>query len=286
MTLLLIHTGGTIGMSESPDGLTPEAGLVETAVAALMASGVSLQTEVFTPLIDSADMGPAGWNRILEAIHAAPGADVIVTHGTDTMAFTGAALAQALAGSGRRVVLCGAMQPLGTGGDAEGNLHLAMGAARSAPAGVWLAFAGELLPAEGLAKIDSHADAAFRALPQDPLPARAPKAAPFGAARVAALTLSPGLPAALLRAALAELDGVVLRVYGAGTAMNDPAVLAALAGAATRGVRLRAVSQCLSGGLAPGTYAAGAGLWAAGVENGGLETTEAALVRLMLDLSA
>ena len=82
---------------------------------------------------------------------------------------------------------------------------------------------------------------------------------------------------------LAELDGAVLRVYGAGTATGDPDFLAVLADATARGVALRAVSQCQTGGLEPGSYAAGAGLWAAGVQNGGLETPEAALIRLWLD---
>ena len=132
MTLLLVHTGGTIGMAPTAEGLAPQAGLVESALAARLPEGRALQAEVFDPLIDSADMGPDGWNRIIGAVLAHPGADVIVTHGTDTMAFTGAALSQALAGSGRRVVLCGSMLPLGMGGDAEGNLDLAIQAAGTA----------------------------------------------------------------------------------------------------------------------------------------------------------
>lgn len=285
MTLLLIHTGGTIGMGPGPEGLVPVAGKLEGAVQARLGPDEVLATEVFVPLLDSADVGPAHWNRILAAIFAHPGADVIVTHGTDTMAFTGAALSQALAGSGRRVVLCGAMVPLDMSGDAEGNLDLALEAARMAAPGVWLAFAGRLLPAGGLTKTDSHAADAFTALPQ---PAAPPRARPHFAEdlRLAILTLSPGMPVAALVAALAELDGAVLRVFGAGTAMAAPAFLAALRQATQAGCRLRAVSQCLQGGLTPGAYAAGAGLWAAGVENGGSETPEAALVRLWLDLSA
>lgn len=277
--LLLIHTGGTIGMVETPQGLAPGAGLVEAAVAERIGPGVELRSEVFRPLLDSADVGPTHWNRILDAIDAHPGAPVLVTHGTDTMAFTGAALAQALAGAARRVVLTGAMVPLGLGGDAEANLDLAIAAAPEP--GVWLAFAGGLLPADGLVKHRSQGADSFRAVPQDAPPP--PQARRFDPARrLAILTLSPGMQAGVLRAALAELDGAVLRLYGAGTAPGDPDLTAALAGAVREGKRLRAVSQCESGGLAPGTYVAGAGLWAAGVENGGNETPEAALVRLWL----
>lgn len=280
MRLLLIHTGGTIGMGDTPHGLGPVDGLVEAAVEARLPGGIRLTTRVFAPLLDSADVGPAHWNRMLDLIDDHPGTPVIVTHGTDTMAFTGAALSQALAGLGRHVVLCGAMQPLGRGGDAEDNLDLAIDAALRPGEAVMLAFAGRLMPAEGLVKHDSQGADSFRAIPQPP--ACPPRRRRFGDRRLAVLSLSPGMPAAMLRASLAELDGAVLRVFGSGTAMADPEVLAALSAAVQAGKRIRAVSQCEQGGLIPGSYAAGAGLWSCGVENGGTETPEAALIRLWL----
>jgi L-asparaginase len=275
MTPRLIHTGGTIGMRPAPGGLAPAPGLVEAAV------GPRARVTAFAPLLDSAAIGHRDWNRLLDLIEAEPG-PVIITHGTDTLAYTGAALAQALAGRPDPVILCGAMAPLGTGGDAEGNLDLAL-TARPGP-GVWLAFAGRLIPAAGLVKHDSHGADAFRAVPQDPLPP--PPARRFRPARLAILTLSPDIPAAMLAAALGALDGAVLRVFGAGTIPPDPAIPAALAAARTAGTRLVAVSACETGGLAPGAYAAGAPLWAAGVANGGRLTPEAALIRLWLELSA
>lgn len=281
MQLLLIHTGGTIGMAAGPDGLAPVKGLVEEALAERLPAGIALHTHVFNPLIDSADMGPDGWNAILSAIRLYPDLPVIVTHGTDTMAFTGAALSQAVAGEGRRVILCGSMMPLGMGGDAEDNLGLAIEAAMNTGEGVYLAFAGSLLSADGLVKHHSHKALSFRSQPQlkQPTPSRRS----FSARRLAILTLSPGLPAEALEASLATLDGAVLRVFGAGTAPSDQAILNVLAEAVAAGKRIRAVSQCEAGGLTPGTYAAGAGLWATGVENGGLETPEAALIRLWLN---
>ena len=82
---------------------------------------------------------------------------------------------------------------------------------------------------------------------------------------------------------LERLDGAVLRIFGAGTAMNDTILLSVLAEAVRNGKRLRAVSQCEAGGLSPGAYAAGAGLWSKGIENGGTETPEAALIHLWLN---
>lgn len=280
--LLILHTGGTIGMVPGPQGLQPGKGVLEPALSRMAPQGLSLTIERFDPLVDSADVGPADWNRMLDRIEAWPGRGVMVVHGTDTMAFTGAALSSALTAPRGPVVLCGAMVPLGQGGDAEANLGLALQTAQTAPPGVWLAFAGKVMPAAGLVKHDSHGADAFRSWPQEPFH---PPARRFADRRLAVLTLTPGIPARAVRAMLAELDGAVLRVFGAGTIMADAALRAVLAEAVTRGCRLRAVSQCEAGGLAPAAYAAGAGLWAAGVESGGTETPELALARLWLALS-
>lgn len=281
MKLLLIHTGGTIGMADTPEGLAPRKGLVEEAITTRLPQGTQLMAQVFDPLLDSADVGPLHWNRMLETIRSHPDAAVIITHGTDTMAFTGAALSQALAGEARRVILCGSMLPLGQEGDAEGNLDLAISAATAAEPGVLLAFAGKFLPADGLVKHHSHEADAFRSQPQ--AKADAPQHRTFNERKLAILTLSPGIPAEAVEAILAKLDGAVLRIFGAGTAMNNGTLLTVLADAVKNGKRLRAVSQCEAGGLSPGAYAAGAGLWSTGIENGGTQTPEAALIHLWLN---
>lgn len=281
MQLVLIHTGGTIGMAETPAGLAPKQGLVEAALEMRLDADTRLVTHVFDPLLDSADVGPGHWNEMLDVIRSHPGAAIIVTHGTDTMAFTGAALSQALAGEERRIILCGSMHPLGAGGDAEDNLSLAVEAARGTTPGVFLAFAGKLLEADGLVKHNSQDVDAFRLQPQDGR--EAPAHRRFSDRRLAILTLSPGIPAAMVDATLAQLDGAVLRVFGSGTAMADPALLQVLTDAVAAGKRLRAVSQCEAGGLSPGAYAAGAGLWSTGIQSGGRETPEAALIHLWLN---
>jgi L-asparaginase len=282
--ILLIHTGGTIGMGATASGLAPVSGLLERAVEDFMPAGMGATVVSFDPLIDSADIRFEDWNRIIDLVEGWRGAGVIVTHGTDTMAFTGAALSQALSGIGIPVVLCGAMQPLGTKGDAEGNLKLAIEAVSRQPPGVWLAFAGRVLPAAGLVKHHTHDADSFRAI-LPAMPPSPPRLRRFGDVRLAILTIAPGLQAQTLAAMLSTLDGAVVRLFGAGTMPGDAALLAALQDAMARGCRLRAVSQCERGGLSPGAYAAGAGLWQIGVENAGEETAEAALVRLWLDLS-
>ncbi|MCP3468907.1 asparaginase domain-containing protein [Bradyrhizobium sp. CCGUVB1N3] len=282
--ILLIHTGGTIGMRGSADGLTPAAGVLEDAAATLGPPGARLSICSFDPLVDSADIGREHWNRIISHLEGWSGDGAVVTHGTDTMSFTGAALSQSLAGAPFPIILSGAMRPLGTGGDAEPNLQLALQSALTAPPGVWLAFAGRTVAATGLVKRHSRASDSFRSVTP---PIDAPQFRPrrFGDIRVAILTISPGMPAGMVSAALAELDGAVLRLFGAGTIVSNDALLDAFDAAIRRGCRLRAVSQCEQGGLTPGAYAAGAPLWRLGVENGDEETAEAALVRLWLELS-
>lgn len=277
--LLIIYTGGTIGMVHCPKGLEPGNGVLEAALATRLPQGMPCKVEQFQPLVDSANVGPAEWNRMLDRIEGWQGRGVIVVHGTDTMAFTGAALSTALSDLNVPVVLCGSMVPLGQGGDAEANLELALHAALTGAPGVWLAFAGKVMPAAGLVKHDSHAADAFRSQPQGPFHSNGRR---FDSRRFAVLTLTPGLPASAVAAMLAELDGAVLRVFGAGTMMADAALEGVLRNAVARGCRLRAVSQCEAGGVAPAAYAAGAALWSAGVENGGSETPELALARLWL----
>jgi L-asparaginase len=175
------------------------------------------------------------------------------------------------------------MHPLGLpGSDAEGNLALAIETALGAKPGLRLAFGGQVLPAGAVSKQDSQGAAAF-ALAGDPAPPPAPAARRFDPGQsVGIVTLTPGLSPRALAAALGALDGAVLRVFGAGTM---PAALAETLMVA-KGKPMIAVSQCLKGGLEPGAYAAGAPLWAAGVENAGLMSAEQALARLWLRLSA
>ncbi|WP_225733617.1 asparaginase domain-containing protein [Pseudoclavibacter sp. CFCC 13611] len=144
MRLTLVHTGGTIGMSESAAGLVPDPDFV----GRLLAEGALPEgTDVveLAPLLDSANVGPVEWQLIVDAVVAAieRGADaVVVLHGTDTLAFTAAALSLAVpivlreVDRPARVVLTGAQHPLyGADGthdaDAEANLRDALAAAQA-----------------------------------------------------------------------------------------------------------------------------------------------------------
>jgi L-asparaginase len=105
-------------------------------------------------------------------------------------------------------------------------------------------------------------------------------------APVGLLRIYPGMPAALLRAAMAPpISGLVLEAYGAGTMPDgDPEFLAALADGASR-VAVIVVSQCVDGRVDLGAYAVSAPLVAAGAVGGLDMTTEAAYAKLVVLLS-
>ena len=277
-------------MRAGPDGLAPAAGVIEAGLADLARAGIAAgQTELvhLHPAIDSANACFADWNRIAALIAA--GKDryrgFVVTHGTDTLAFTAAALCFALQGLTCPVILTGAMLPLGAAGsDGARNLGDALQAAQRAKPGVWVQFAGRLMAGARVRKADSHGFDAFCATGGG-VSWRKEGAShgaflPYGAPEIGVLTMAPNHSGAALTAMLGACDGAVLRAFGAGTIPDNPALHHALMAAKARGVLMVAVSQCPTGGVALGSYAAGSALLAAGVVDGRTMTFEAAYAKL------
>jgi L-asparaginase len=286
LKILMIHTGGTIGMVATAAGFAPAEGVIEQALADLGAANVTLLP--LRPLIDSAQATPKDWNRIASAIHDSRDYDAfIVTHGTDTLAFTAAALCFALRGLTRPVILTGAMRPLTVeNSDGLQNLTDALAACHTAKPGVWVQFAGQLLHGARIRKAHSHAMAAFSASP-NPIPPRqnGNGLTPYKPAEIAILTMAPGQSEAFLTHALTTLDAIVLRVFGAGTIPETPALRAGLLAAKARQCPIIAISQSPEGGVALGTYATGNLMLEFGVIDGCDMTPEAAYCKLAHVLS-
>ncbi|TMV09029.1 asparaginase [Ruegeria sediminis] len=294
MAVLLIHTGGTIGMVAAEDGFVPSEGVVEGFAhnrAGRIDGLDQLDIVVLKPLIDSANATPADWNRIARIIFESHAQydGFVVTHGTDTMAFTAAALCFALGGLSKPVILTGAMLPLTVeGNDGERNLTDAFAAATTAPAGVWVQFAGRLLHGARVRKSHSRAFDAFAADPSDIKPCQQASALGLheaGTHSIAVLAVAPGVSAGVLEYAAETCDGFVLRCYGSGTVPNTPGLRRALEIAGTRRIPVVAVSQCPEGGLAFGTYASAAILRRHGVIDGRDMTVEAAYAKLAYALA-
>jgi L-asparaginase len=302
--LLVLYTGGTIGMQMSEAGLAPASGF-EARMRAQQAEEAqgelpNWQFRELLPLIDSANMNPGHWLALRDAIVAAVEVDghdaVLVLHGTDTLAYSAAALSFLLLGLGVPVLLTGAMQPAGVaGGDAWPNLFGAMRALRRGVApGVHLYFNGQLLHGARCSKLRSDAFDAFQVLPRQRqaergvIDARIDYRQPRRATNLAVLPLHPALQVGHLRALLdSGVQGLLLECYGSGTGpAGDAELLAALGEAHARGVVLAAISQCPQGHVEFGVYAAGSRLAEAGLVSCGGMTREAALGKLFALLGA
>lgn len=302
--ILVLYTGGTIGMQQSSKGLMPASGFAER-LRAQQAQQPSRQLpdwqfRELLPPIDSANMNQSNWLAMVVAIREGVERDgcdgVLVLHGTDTLAYSAAALSFLLLGLEVPVVLTGSMLPAGVAGsDAWDNLFGAMQAlSNGVETGVHLYFSGRLMPGVRVSKLGTASLDAFGIMPRLRIGQHVPitGAIDYRQARrpvpLAVLPLYPGVSAEQLNAVLAGgAKGLVLECYGSGTGPSDDAqLLEALSAAHQRGVVLVAISQCPQGHVDFDIYEAGGKLAATGLISGGGMTREAALGKLFALLGA
>ncbi|WP_122413165.1 asparaginase [Pseudomonas viridiflava] len=303
--VMVLYTGGTIGMQASANGLAPASGF-EARMVGQLAELPELvvpqwRFREMSPLIDSANMTPAYWLRLREAVIEAvdvQGCDaVLVLHGTDTLAYSAAALGFQLLGLDAPVVFTGSMLPAGVpDSDAWENVNgalLALG--NGLASGVHLYFHGELMDPTRCAKIRSFGRNPFAPLQRSrgghaavSLPDALDYRQPRKMASVAVLPLFPGIGAAQLNGLIdSGIQGLVLECFGNGTGpSDDPQFIASLEDARARGVCVVAITQCHEGGVELDVYEAGSRLRGAGVLSGGGMTREAALGKLHALLGA
>ena len=295
--ILLIATGGTIASRETAHGLRPALSGedMRTAIGAADAA-----IEVIDLLsLDSTNIAPSHWQMIARRV-----ADVrtdydgfIITHGTDTMAYTAAALYYMLENIDRPVVLTGSQRPLGRdGSDAEQNLRLAYEAACSNFAGVCVAFGGRLIHGNAAKKMYSLADDAFRSIGRAEIDLSAPSApsAPFRLhdaldERVAVIRLYPGMKPITIDAHIASgYRGIILEGYGCGSVPSDDAeesFLPSLDRARTRACTVVLTTQCIYDGADLSHYEVGVRAAQLGALAGGSLPIEALYARLMQRLA-
>jgi L-asparaginase len=299
--ILLLHTGGTLGMHGAP--LRPEtftAGLTERVPE--IGQLAELDTRVVCNL-DSSDVGPAEWVLLAEAVAAEREAydGFVVIHGTDTMAYTASALAFALGGLDRPVILTGAQRPLGAlRTDARRNLVDAVELATRAIPEVGICFDGLLLRGCRATKSHAHDYRAFESPGCPPLArlgvdvdvaahVRRPTA-PFSCdARfdpaVLVVFVTPGMGPELLRDVLEDPvppRGLVLAAFGSGTIPSRVRPLAPVVAEAIaqRGVEVLVITQA-GGHVDLSLYENSRPLLEAGAVEGGSMGVEAAVTKLM-----
>lgn len=268
--ILCLYTGGTIGCIATPHGLAPAAGVLQQPIADLVAMAAAPQCQVvlreYPNLLDSSSMQPSDWLRIAQDIDAnyADFDGFIVLHGTDTLAWTAAALHWQLANLAKPVVITGSQRPwLASDSDAPTNFKLALHAACGQQAGVMVAFGGQLLPGVAVKKLDADADKAFAAPNwQGIWPAR-PTAAYYlqpvnPALNILAIKLYPGTEAWLANSLkLQNFEGIAIESYGSGNLPSNTHLEATLQQLAQRGTIITNCSQCIAGEVRQGHYAAG-----------------------------
>ena len=318
-SVLIIYTGGTIGMRHGPRGYVPEPGLLAWTIrshpafqdptmppgftpASRHGQRIRYEIKEYDPLLDSSNMGMHDWVQIARDIerHYDEHDAFIVLHGTDTMAYTASALSFMLENLDKTVIITGAQIPVSeVRNDGVDNLldALILAGHYDIPE-VGLYFRSRLYRGNRTRKTDADGLSAFSSA-NFPALARvgididvrwehvlAPtgerlRVVPITCSNVAVLRLFPGFPQHVLENFLAPpLQGVVLETFGSGNAPdNRPEFLAALRRASDRGVVIVNTTQCDRGHV-EAQYSGGAALLDAGVVGGADMTTEAALTKL------
>lgn len=308
-SILLIYTGGTIGMKTNPEtgSLAPfDFNQIEIEVPELRKFRVKIDTVTFDPVIDSSNVSPEIWNRLALLIRDKYEAydGFVVLHGTDTMAYTASALSFMMENLAKPIIFTGSQIPIGVlRTDGRENLVSAIEiAAGGEVPEVCIYFQTLLLRANRTVKYNAEHFNAFRSPNYPPL-AEAGITIKYNApfirkvdaflpslkvnttleTGVIAIRIFPGLQPDVFRAMLKieGLRGVVLETYGSGNAPTDDWFVEAIQDAIARGIEIINVTQCPAGSVDMGIYDTGRALLKAGVMGGRDMTTEAALAKLM-----
>ena len=313
-SVLLIYTGGTIGMIENP-----ETGALENFdfdhllrhVPELKRFNYHICSYQFDPPIDSSDMEPLMWAKIVEIIHYNYERfdGFVILHGTDTMAYTASALSFMLENLGKPVILTGSQLPIGTlRTDGKENLITAIEiAAARRPDGspmvpeVCIFFENELMRGNRTTKINAENFNAFRSFNYPPLAkagihirynehlirrpdlTRPMKPHYLFDTNVVMLTLFPGIQESIIDSVLhvPNLKAVVLKTYGSGNAPQKDWFIQQLKEATERNIIIVNITQCPSGAVEMRRYETGLQLLQAGVISGYDSTPECAVTKLM-----
>ena len=310
--VLIIYTGGTIGMMADPRSgalLPMDMAHLELHVPELERIDVDLDAVSFERPIDSSDMRPADWITMARIIGERYDRHdgFVVLHGSDTMAYTASALSFLLENLAKPVVLTGSQLPLGTiRTDGKENLITAIEIAAAKEDGeavvseVAVYFEYSLYRGNRTVKVHAERFEAFRS-PNWPVLAEAgthiryDKAAllrrcsgPFKVHQkmdnsVGVLRLFPGIRAGWAEALLCDpgVKAVVLETFGSGNGPSDADFLEVLRDARKRGIVLVNVTQCSGGRVEQGRYKTSEAFAEMGIVSGLDLTTEAAVTKLM-----
>ena len=313
-SVLLIYTGGTIGMIENP-----ETGALESFdfdhllkhVPELKRFNYKINAYSFEPPIDSSDIEPNHWERLAQIVER--NYDLydgfVILHGTDTMAYTASALSFMLENLSKPVILTGSQLPMGmlrTDGKENLITSIEIAAAKN-PDGtatvpeVCIYFESDLMRGNRTTKINAEKFNAFKSYNYPCLghsgidikfmPRRIHRpdfSQPLKVhyqfdTNVVVLTLFPGIQESIISGVfrMPHLKAIVMKTFGSGNAPQKAWFINLIKEANERGVVIVNITQCPSGSVEMERYETGRQLLEAGVISGYDSTPECALTKLM-----
>ncbi|MDZ7742199.1 MAG: asparaginase [Bacteroidota bacterium] len=310
--ILIIYTGGTVGMMKDPEtgSLKPfDFERLFQHIPVLERMHYQIDYHTFDPLVDSSNMKPSFWVRLAGIIEERyeDYDGFVVLHGSDTMAYTASALSFIFENLNKPVVLTGAQLPLDViRSDGRDNIinSVEIAAARENDIAlvpeVAICFENYLYRGNRTSKFNAENFEAF-------LSGNYPALAEVGVkikykrnyiqkpnfkklkvhskleTNVAILKLFPGITKCAVESILntQDLKAVILETFGSGNAPTDKWFLDALKRAIERGMYIYNVTQCKSGTVEMGLYETSADLEKMGVIGGSDITTESAIAKMM-----
>lgn len=312
--ILLIYTGGTIGMKEDPSiqALRPfNFSQILEEVPELGKFAYRIDSYTFNPLIDSSDVEPSLWLALAGLIEDRYDEydGFVILHGTDTMAYSASALSFMIEGLTKPVIFTGSQLPIGAPRtDGKENLisSVEIAAAKDREGNaivpeVCIYFDTVLMRGNRASKINSDNFRAFLSPNCPPLaeagihiryntsnvryPAdwnRRPVFHKVLDTRVSILKMHPGITPQIVRTIICGEDtrAVIIETYGAGNAPSKDWFISIVKEASGMGKILLNVTQCPAGSVNMDIYATGKCLKEAGVTSGYDSTTESALGKL------
>lgn len=312
--VLLIYTGGTIGMNRNP-----RTGALEPfdfehligSVPELQQVSTEISTFQFNPPIDSSDMTPELW---IDLVHIIANNfnnydGFVILHGTDTMAYTASALSYMLENLTKPVILTGSQLPIGqvrTDGKENVITSIEIASAKhhdgtAMVPEVCIYFNGHLMRGNRTTKQSADNFNAFESFNYDHL-ADAGVTITYHEDRilkpdfskpmtphfqldssVIVFTVFPGIQEELIHHVITSknLRSIVMRTYGSGNAPQYPWLRRTLKEATSQGKIIVNISQCMAGMVEMGRYDTGYQLKEAGVLSGYDSTVESAVTKLM-----
>ena len=308
--ILMLGTGGTIACVPSADGLVPALdGPAMIRLVPELEEVCAIETKQILNL-DSSNLSPEHWQIIAKAIAAnyENYDGFVITHGTDTMAYTAAALSQMLHNCQKPVVLTGAQLPIqAEGSDAPNNVYHAFLAATSPLKGVALVFGDLVIHGAHAKKLYTQNFNGFASINREPLATishnhlfwqkGALQGGGYGEGefsintqletKIAVVKIIPGATPDILDYYVKKgYKGLIIEGFGAGGVPNgDNNWLPKLEQVLKQGLQVVCTTQCLYDGVHLDTYPMGILAERLGARSAGLDTIETALIKLMQELA-